>query len=405
MKRNKVTFSNKNKEQLEGYLDLPLDQEPHNFAVFAHCFTCSKNLIAIGNISKALTRAGFGVLRFDFTGLGESEGDFADTNFSGNIEDLVEAARYLEQNYQAPSILIGHSLGGTATIFAADQLESVKTVATIGAPSDPEHVKHLIKSNKDEIRKKGEAKVNIGGRDFTIKKQFLDDLENKPLKEIVHNFNKALLVMHSPQDKIVDIANAEKIYKAAFHPKSYISLDGADHLISDKKDSQYVGQLIGTWTSRYVEIPSQPRIKSKSQVVASLGAEDKFTTNMLSGKHSLTADEPKKSGGNDFGPNPYDYVASGLAACTSMTMQMYANHKKWDLQNVTVHINHSKEHAEDCQNCEDSKSKIDTFTKYIAVEGDLSKKQRNRLMEIADRCPVHRTLTSEIRIVSHLKEA
>lgn len=246
MKRLKVQFNNKNKERLSGILELPADQQPHNYVLFAHCFTCSKNLTAIGNISNALTQAGFGVLRFDFTGLGESEGDFADTDFSGNVDDLLEAAGFLEREYQAPTVLIGHSLGGTASIFAADKLPAVKAVAVIGAPADPEHVTHLLRSAEAEIIEKGKAVVNIGGRDFTIKKQFLDDLKNKPVNDIVRNWGKSLLIFHSPQDKIVGIQNAEKIFKAAFHSKSFISLDGADHLMSNKKDSYYVGQVISS---------------------------------------------------------------------------------------------------------------------------------------------------------------
>ncbi|RQP15110.1 MAG: OsmC family protein [Chryseobacterium sp.] len=400
MKRINVDFQNKNGERLGGILQLPPDRDPHNFALFAHCFTCTKNLIAIRNISTELTRAGFGVLRFDFTGLGDSEGDFAETNFSGNVDDLVAAADFLRENYMAPSLLIGHSLGGAASIFAADRLPDVKAVATIGAPSDPVHVRHLLKEDHEEIERKGKALVDIGGRDFTIKKQFLDDLENYSMSEIVRHFKKSLLIMHSPQDRIVGIKNAEELFKAAFHPKSFVSLDGADHLLSDAQDSLYVGHVIAAWASRYVPIPAERTLKSKSRVTADLDSEDIFTTHIAAGSHSLVADEPVEVGGKDYGPSPYDYLASGLAACTAMTMQMYARHKKWDLQNVTVHIKHSREHAADCQNSEKPSAKIDTFTKEIEMHGPLSDEQRSRLMEIADRCPVHKTLSSEIRIRS-----
>ena len=266
MNIQKVSFKNKDEVQLAGRLELPLNQKPHNFVIFSHCFTCTKNLTAVKNIGHALTNAGFGVLRFDFTGLGESEGDFENTNFSGNVEDLVEAADFLKNNYTAPTLLIGHSLGGAAAIFAASKIESIKTVAVINSPSHPSHVKHLLKDSTHEINKNGKAKVNLGGIDFTIKKQFLDDLENKSLIDVVSNFNRALLILHSPQDTTVAIKNAEEIYSAACHPKSFVSLDGADHMLSKKEDSLYVGEVIAGWASRYVEIPPKEAIKSKSRV-------------------------------------------------------------------------------------------------------------------------------------------
>ncbi len=363
MNIQKVSFTNKDKEQLAGRLELPLDRKPHNFVIFAHCFTCTKNLTAIRNIGRALTNSGFGVLRFDFTGLGESEGDFENTNFSGNVDDLVEAAQFLEKKFMAPTLIIGHSLGGAAAIFAASQLASVKAVAVINSPSSPSHVMHLLKDSKHEITKNGKARVNLGGNDFTIKKQFLDDLENKSLSDVVSNFGKALLILHSPQDNIVGIKNAEEIYKAAHHPKSFISLDRVDHLLSKKEDSQYVGEVIAGWASRYVEIPITEELKSKSRIAASLDDDEKFTTNLKVGDHYLIADEPTSFGGNNFGPSPYEFISAGLAACTAMTIQMYAKRKKWEVDNVSVHINYSKEHAVDCENCEEDSAKIDTFNR------------------------------------------
>lgn len=322
MNIHKVSFTNKDKEQLAGRLELPLDQKPHNFVIFAHCFTCTKNLTAVKNVGRALTNAGFGVLRFDFTGLGESEGDFENTNFSGNVDDLIEAANFLEENYQAPTLIIGHSLGGAAAIFAASKLESIKAVAVINSPSDPSHVMHLLKDSEQEITKNGKARVNLGGVDFTIKKQFLDDLENNTLKDVVSDLRKALLILHSPQDNTVGIKNAEKIYIAAHHPKSFVSLDGVDHLLSKKEDSMYVGEVIAGWASRYVEIPPAKEIKSKSKVAASIGQDEKFTTNLKVGDHYLIADEPKSFGGNNFGPSPYEFLSAGLAACTVMTLSL-----------------------------------------------------------------------------------
>lgn len=402
MNIQKVSFTNKDKEQLAGRLELPLDRKPHNFAIFAHCFTCTKNLTAIKNVGRALTSAGFGVLRFDFTGLGESEGDFENTNFSGNVEDLVEAADFIEKNYMAPTLLIGHSLGGAAAIFAASKIKSIKAVAVINSPSSPSHVMHLLKESETEINKNGKAKVNLGGIDFTIKKQFLDDLKNKPLKDVVRDFKKALLILHSPQDKVVGINNAEEVYKAAFHPKSFVSLDGVDHLLSKKEDSQYVGQIIAGWASRYVDIPDDIILRSKSKVAASLNGDDKFTTHLKLGDHYFLADEPTSFGGNNFGPSPYELLSSALASCTVMTIQMYARRKKWKVENVTCHIDYSKEHAVDCENCEDSSAKIDTFKREIKLEGDLTIEQKKRLLEIADRCPVHRTLETKTQIITKL---
>lgn len=398
MNLQKVLFKNKEGQQLVGRIELPADRHPHNMAIFAHCFTCNKNLSAVRNISKSLTAEGFGVLRFDFTGLGESEGDFADTNFSGNVEDLVAAAEFLEKEYQSPSLLVGHSLGGAAVIFAATKIPSVSAVATIGAPSNPVHVKKLLKSSLDEINDSGEAVVYLSGREFTIKKQFLINLESNKLAETVQSLKSSLLIMHSPQDLTVEIKNAEEIYINARHPKSFISLDGADHLLSNKEDSLYAGKMVASWASRYLQIPEPLNLKTRQQALASLNAEDGFTTQMRVGNHHLVADEPIEFGGNDFGPSPYELVSAGLSACTAMTLQMYARRKKWDLQNVEVHTSHNKIHATDCGECESGHAKIDTFDREIRIDGDLDETQTARLMEIANRCPVHRTLESDITI-------
>ncbi|GAA0729233.1 bifunctional alpha/beta hydrolase/OsmC family protein [Aquimarina litoralis] len=402
MSLSKISFTNTEGQVLSGRLELPADQHPHNFALFAHCFTCNKNLGAVRNISRALTSQGFGVLRFDFTGLGESEGDFADTNFSGNVEDLVAAADFLTENYQAPSLLIGHSLGGAAAIFAASKLNAIKAVATIGAPSDPTHVQHLLRSGLDEIEANGKAVINLSGRDFTIKKQFLDDLETKSLATVAKNLNKALLVLHSPQDTTVGIKNAEEIYHAAKHPKSFVTLDGADHLLMRKEDSIYVGNVIAGWSSRYIDIPEEPKLKSTHQVVVSLGNDKGYTTQMKVGNHYMVADEPESVGGNDFGPSPYELVSAGLSACTAMTIKMYVSRKGWDLKNVEVHTSYDRRHIDDCENCEDPTAKIDTFDREIKLEGDLDEKQIARILQIADKCPVHKTLHTETRVITKL---
>ena len=402
MSHQKVKFQNKEGQNLVGRLELPANQEPHNYVIFAHCFTCNKNLSAVKNIGKSLTSNGFGVLRFDFTGLGESEGDFADTNFSGNVADLVVAAEYLKDNYKAPSLIIGHSLGGAAAIFAASEIPYIQAVATVGAPSNPEHVTHLLKSGIDEIQASGKAVVNLSGRDFTIKKQFIDDLQNKSLPDVANKLRKPLLVMHSPQDDTVGIKNAEEIYIAARHPKSFVSLDGADHLLMNKRDSIYTGEVISGWAKRYVDIPEASTLKTSHQVIASLNAEDGFTTAMKVGNHHLTADEPTSFGGNDFGPSPYELVSAGLSACTVMTIQMYAKRKEWPLENVEVHTSYGKSHAQDCDDCETNSAKIDTFNRDIRFKGNLDEKQIDRLLQIADKCPVHKTLHSDTQIVTKL---
>ena len=405
MKQGKIDFVNEEGKTLSARLDLPLFTHPIAYAVFAHCFTCNKNLTAVRNISRALTQEGIAVLRFDFTGLGESEGDFTDTDFSSNVSDLVSAARFLEENYSSPQILIGHSLGGAAVIFAASKISSVKAVATIGAPCDPEHVTNLIKNSVEEIESLGKAEVELAGRKFTIKKKFLDDLRDKELTKVVAGLKAAFLIMHSPQDETVGIENAAEIYLAAKHPKSFVTLDGADHLLSDRQDSLYAGSMIAAWAMRYIEIPSEAgSLSTDKQVVGRIG-EEHYTTEILAEGHSLIADEPESAGGNDFGPSPYALLSSSLAACTAMTLRMYADRKKWDLKEVKVHIQHGKDYARDCEDCEEKPGgKIDIFEREIELEGNLDNEQRARLIEIADKCPVHKTLHSEVNIKTFLKK-
>ena len=404
MKVEKVQFKNANGYTLSARLEFPPDSHPYAFAIFAHVFTGNKNLSATRHISRALTQHGIGVLRFDFTGLGESEGDFSDTNFTSNVDDLLAAAKYLEENYEAPRILIGHSLGGAAVIFAASQLDSIQAVATIGAPSEPEHVMHLLQGKIEDIEKSGVANVSIGGRNFTIKKQFLDDLRSKDMFKILRDLKKPILVLHSPQDNVVEIENAAKIYRAAFHPKSFVSLDGADHMLSKKGDAAYAGDLVASWMARYVVPPKIEKLKTDAQVAVRLG-EVGFTSEIQAGQHGMLADESEDLGGDDFGPSPYQYLSAALGACTVMTLQMYARRKKWDLKEVKVHIDHGKKYSDDCRECvEFSKEvKIDHFEKVIEMEGDLTEEQINRLLEIADRCPVHRTLHEEVKITTRLK--
>lgn len=403
MRSQKVEFTNSNGYKLSARLELPADQHPHTYALFAHVFTGNKNLTATRHISRALTLDGIAVLRFDFTGLGESEGYFEDTNFTSNVEDLIAAAQFLEEHYEAPKIMIGHSLGGAAAIFAASRLDSIQAVTTIGAPSEPEHVSHLLQDSLSHIEEVGVAKVSVGGRMFTIKKQFLDDIRSKNMFKILKELRKPILILHSPQDTVVEIENAAKIYHASYHPKSFVTLDGADHMLSNKNDAAYAGSLIASWVMRYLNLPKKAILKTDRQVVAKLG-EVGFTTEIMAGNHGLLADESEEVKGDDFGPSPYQILSAALGACTAMTLQMYARRKGWDLKEVKVHLDHGKRYVDDCMTCGESKEgRLDHFDRIIELEGDLNEEQKTRLMEIADRCPVHRTLESEIRIQTVLK--
>ena len=403
MPTERFQFAGSQGDQLAAALDLP-DGAITAYALFAHCFTCGKDVLAAKRIAAALAARGIAVLRFDFTGLGSSEGDFANSTFSSNVADLVLAAGHLQQTRKAPAILIGHSLGGAAILAAAGQIPEAKAVVTIAAPSDPAHVTGLFKNRVEDIRKHGEIEVSLAGRPFRIKREFLDDVAEQGLTAQIASLHKALLVMHSPTDDTVGIDNATHIFVAAKHPKSFVSLAGADHLLSQRRDSIYVADVIAAWAERYVEsAPAEPAIdlgEAPRRVVVQGTRASKFQQNVSVGPHKMLADEPVAAGGQDSGPGPYDFVLAGLGACTSMTMRMYADRKSLPLERVTVTLKHSKIHARDCEECETREGMLDQIEREISIEGALDAEQRKKLMEIADKCPVHRTLHSEIRIVT-----
>ena len=399
MPAERFDFLNDRGERLSALLDRPVGS-PRAYALFAHCFTCGKDIHAAKRISAGLTALGMAVLRFDFTGLGSSEGEFANTTFSSNVADLVAAARHMSEQGHAPALLIGHSLGGAAILAAAGAIPQARAVVTIAAPADPAHVTHLFSDHVDAIRNAGELEVSLGGRPFTIKREFLDDIESHKQAERIAHLRKALLIFHSPTDETVGIENATAIFVAAKHPKSFVSLTGADHLLSRKEDAAYVANVIAAWAERYLDMqmPMEDLAVDTDGVTVTETGQGKFRQTIRAGRHTLTADEPVAQGGLDSGPNPYDLVLAGLGACTSMTLRLYADHKGLPLERVSVALKHSRIHAADCETCETKEGKVDRIERVLTLTGDLDAEQRQRLLEIADKCPVHRTLTSEIDV-------
>lgn len=407
MQFQKLYFTNKDGKRLAARLDLPLDEKPTAFALFAHCFTCTKNFNAILNINRALALHGIAVLRFDFTGLGESEGDFADTNFSTNVADLVSAAQFLAKTYEAPRLLIGHSLGGAAVIQAALKIDSVEAVSTIAAPAELGGLLSFMdRASHEKLENLGETSIDVGGKSFRIRRQFLDSLRLENMNESIRNLRRPLLIFHSPVDRIVSIDQAAKIFTAARHPKSFISLDKADHLLSRREDSLYAGQVLAAWATKYLDTSHRQfaRPEPGDNRITAYTGKTGFRTEIIANGHRLVADEPVAVGGADSGPTPYDLLAAALGACTGMTLRMYADQKKLPLDAVVVRITHRKIHGEDCQDCEDPKHRIDYIEREIELQGDLDRLARQRMLEIAGRCPVHRTLEARSKIVSRLKE-
>jgi putative redox protein len=400
----KVSFTGALGDSLAARLDLPAG-DVRATAIFAHCFTCSMDIAAARIISGELARQGVAVLRFDFTGLGHSEGEFANTNFSSNCADLLSAADWLRQRIEAPSLLVGHSLGGAAVLSIAAQVPEAKAVAAICAPADVEHVVRSFAANTDEIEKQGEADVSLAGRTFRIRKQFLDDVSMQNLLARVRDLKKPLLLLHAPRDATVGIDNASELFMAAKHPKSFVSLDDADHLLTNPADARYAAQVIAAWASRYLAIePEDPMHEHGPDALAAETGAGKFQNFVVSGPHRLIADEPTEFGGFDSGPSPYDFLAMALAACTSMTLRAYAEQKKVTLGRVRVAVSHDKVHAKDCEECakdqRDAGGRIDRFERRISVEGGVPSDLQAKILEIAGKCPVHRTLEGGALVVS-----
>ncbi len=403
----KVEFDGAHGAKLAARLDLP-SGPVRCFALFAHCFTCSKDIAAARNIASALVEEGIGVLRFDFTGLGGSGGDFASTDFSSNVEDLKHAAEYLRREHEAPQLLIGHSLGGAAVLSVAGELEEVRAVATIGAPADVAHVLKNMDGSLEEIESAGQGTVVLADRTFTIRREFVEDARMQRLEAKIAHLGKALMVMHAPLDDVVGIGNATDIFVAAKHPKSFVSLDQADHLLSREQDAAYAARVIATWAERYIEpLPRDDKAPAGKGVRVAETGLGSFQSRVTTGAHAFLADEPEAVGGLDSGPSPYDFLSTALGACTVMTLRMYADRKKLPVGRITTSVLHGKVHAQDCEDCggelKARGGRIDRFERCISIEGDLEEATRQRLLEIADKCPVHRTLEAGAAVVTRLE--
>ncbi len=403
MPTEKREFPSTNGQLLAARFDLP-EGPVRGYALFAHCFTCTKDIIAARRIASHLSRLGVAVLRFDFTGLGSSQGEFANTSFASNVDDLVMAANYMRDRGETPTILIGHSLGGAAALAAAAQIDDIKGVVTIGAPADAEHVLHMFGDKVSEIEQSGAAEVSLAGRKFKIGKAFIDEARKTTLDDKIAKMRASLLVLHSPLDATVGIENATRIFTAAKHPKSFVSLDKADHLLSQADDAEYAAEVISAWASRLLPADKPQGEDAIEHVRVTETRQSKFQNTVQAGQHRLFADEPVSVGGADTGPSPYDYLSAALGACTSMTLRIYADFKKLDLGTISVDVSHKKVHFQDCQECTADErelgGKVDRFERRISIAGTIPPELADKVEEIADKCPVHKTLSQQSKIVT-----
>ena len=394
-----VKFASQSGVQLSGVLHTPDARNITGYAILAHCFTCTKSHSSGQNIAKSLAGEGIATLRFDFTGLGASKGQFSDTSFTTNVADLESAGRFLEENYGTPELMVGHSLGGTAVLAAASKMPSIKAVVSIGSPSRPDHILHMLKDKLPELKKMDAVKVKLGGFTHKFRQSFVDDVENYTLD--IGNIGKAIMIMHAPFDDTVSITEASKIFEAAKHPKSFVSLDKSDHLLSNPEDAQYIGRHIGNWAKRYICSLETEASKELPKGVTVTGKTSEAFYNIASaGNHKFIIDEPLSYGGTDLGPTPYGLLGAALGSCTSMTLNGYARRKELNLTEVSVKVTHERIHAQDCDSCTKDEGKVDQFTRRITLQGNLSDDEKKRLYEIADLCPVHKTLENEIKIVT-----
>ena len=400
-KEERIEFNNADGLKLAAALIRPTGSAPRAYALFAHCFTCGKNSSAAARISRTLAERGVAVLRFDFTGLGNSEGEFGNSGFSSNLRDLVAAADFMREEFAAPVLMIGHSLGGTAVLAAAIQVAECRGVVTIGSPSTPVHVLKSIKLQGQQSAQEGRIPATIGGREFHVSQSFLDDFKQNPVSDRIQKLKRALLVFHAPFDEVVSIDEAGKIFQQAHHPKSFVSLDGANHLVTNKDDARYVAETIAVWAQRFLPEPIEEDLTEVTGGHVVVGeANQKFTREVASDNHRWLADEPLSMGGADLGPDPYEHLLAALGTCTSMTIRMYANRKEWPLDDVQIELSHRRAHVDDCADCDGAAKKLDLIERRVTISGDLTEKQLARLHQIADRCPVHKTLSGDLKIVS-----
>ncbi|MDP9413113.1 MAG: bifunctional alpha/beta hydrolase/OsmC family protein [Pseudomonadota bacterium] len=402
--RFRAEFKSKTGEMLAARIDRPAGK-PRAWALFAHCFTCGKDLPSAQVIAQTLAAEGIAVLRFDFTGLGGSSGDFASTNFSSNGEDLIAAANWLRDNEAAPALLIGHSLGGAAALAVAQDMPELRAIATIGAPADPAHIRHLLREHIEAIQSQGEVRIQLAGRPFTVRKQLLEDISSARLQPKLQALRKALLILHSPTDDVVGIDNAGELFGWAKHPKSFLTLDWADHLLSRREDAAYAAQAIAAWANRYVEpFSAEPESEAWARVMET--GRGQFQQSIALGRHHLIADEPTEMGGLDSGPSPYQLLLAGLGACSAMTVRLYAKRKNLPLDRVSVDLKHSRAHQADSANSAagESRPMLERIERVVHLAGDLTEAERARLLEIAERCPVHRTLSEPVQIDTRLAD-